>query len=179
MPDDFENAEELWLVVNGSLRLAQHGEQVEKHRDVMDPALVAQLDRAGRHSAQELYRAIFLRTNLYRQVQSWFERADIVVTPTLARTALPIEHRFFDIVEIDGQPVDTLRRAWYPYTLPYNMTGHPAMSIPCGWDKAGLPIGLQLIGRLGADGVLLRAAALFERARPWNGRRPNLPELAA
>ena len=179
MPDDFENAEELWLVVNGSLRLAQHGEQLEKHRDVMDPALVAQLDRAGRHSAQELYRAIFLRTKLYRQVQSWFERADIVVTPTLARTALPIEHQFFDIVEIDGQPVDTLRRAWYPYTLPYNMTGHPAMSIPCGWDKAGLPIGLQLIGRLGADGVLLRAAALFERARPWSGRRPNLPELAA
>ena len=179
MPDDFENAEELWLVVNGSLRLAQHGEQLEKHRDVMDPALVAQLDRAGRHSAQELYRAIFLRTKLYRQVQSWFERADIVVTPTLARTALPIEHQFFDIVEIDGQPVDTLRRAWYPYTLPYNMTGHPAMSIPCGWDKAGLPIGLQLIGRLGADGVLLRAAALVERARPWSGRRPNLPELAA
>jgi len=179
MPDDFENAEELWLVVNGSLRLAQHGEQLEKHRDVMDPALVAQLDRAGRHSAQELYRAIFLRTKLYRQVQSWFERADIVVTPTLARTALPIEHQFFDIVEIDGQPVDTLRRAWYPYTLPYNMTGHPAMSIPCGWDKAGLPIGLQLIGRLGADGVLLRAAALLERARPWSGRRPNLPELAA
>ena len=178
MPDDFENAEELWLVVNGSLRLAQHGEQLEKHRNVMDPALVAQLDRAGRHSAQELYRAIFLRTKLYRQVQSWFERADIVVTPTLARTALPIEHQFFDIVEIDGQPVDTLRRAWYPYTLPYNMTGHPAMSIPCGWDKAGLPIGLQLIGRLGADGVLLRAAALFERARPWGSRRPHLPELS-
>lgn len=179
MPDDFENAEELWLVVNGSLRLAQHGEQLDKYRSIMDPALVAQLDRAGRHSAQELYRAIFLRTNLYRQVQSWFERADVVVTPTLARTALPVEHQFFDIVEIDGQAVDTLRRAWYPYTLPFNMTGHPALSIPCGWDRDGLPIGLQLIGRLGADGVLLRAAALFEQAHPWSGRRPSLPELAA
>jgi aspartyl-tRNA(Asn)/glutamyl-tRNA(Gln) amidotransferase subunit A len=179
MPDDFENAEELWLIVNGTYRLAQYGHHLEKHRDRMDPALVAQLERASRYSAQELYRAIFLRTKMYRHVQGWFERADIVVTPTLARTALPIEHQFFDLVEIDGKPVDTMRRAWYPYTLPFNMTGNPAMSVPCGWDTAGLPIGLQLIGRLGADAMLLRAAALFEQARPWNQRRPSLPELNA
>ncbi|HTS54412.1 MAG TPA: amidase [Burkholderiales bacterium] len=178
MRDDFENAEELWLIVNGSYRLAQHGHHLEQ-RDRMDPALVAQLDRAGRYSAQELYRAIFLRTRMYRQVQGWFEHADMVVTPTLARTALSIEHKFSDLVEIDGKPVDTMRRAWYPYTLPFNMTGNPAISIPCGWDAAGLPIGLQLVGGLGADAMLLRAAALFEQARPWNQRRPSLPELDA
>ncbi len=77
-----------------------------------------------------------------------------VPLPTLARTALPIEHKFFDLVEIDGEPVDTMRRAWYPYTLPFNMTGNPAMSVPCGWDAEWLPIGLQLIGRLGADAML-------------------------
>ena len=177
MQDDFENAEELWLTVNGSYRLAQYGHHLEQHRDRMDPALVGQLDRAGRYSAQELYRAIFLRTKMYRHVQGWFERADIVVTPTLSRTALPIEHQFADVVAIDGDPVDTMRRAWYPYTLPFNMTGNPAISIPCGWDKDGLPIGLQLIGRLGADSTLLHAAALFEQARPWSQRRPDLPEL--
>src|SRR4029078_6533545 len=78
---------------------------------------------------------------------------------------------------IDDKPVDTMRRAWYPYTLPFNMTGNPAISIPCGWDKDGLPIGLQLIGRLGADSTLLHAAALFEQARPWSQRRPDLSEL--
>jgi aspartyl-tRNA(Asn)/glutamyl-tRNA(Gln) amidotransferase subunit A len=179
MADDFENAEELWLTVNGSYRLAQYGHHLEKHRDLMDPALLAQLERAARYSAQELYRAIFLRTKLYRHVQGWFERADIVVTPTLARPALPIEHKFFDLVEIDGKPVDTMRRAWYPYTLPFNMTGNPAMSVPCGWDAQGLPIGLQLIGRLGADAMLLRTAALFEQAQPWVQRRPSLPMLDA
>jgi len=177
MQDDFENAEELWLTVNGSYRLAQYGHHLEQHRDRMDPALVGQLDRAGRYSAQELYRAIFLRTKMYRYVQGWFERADIVVTPTLSRTALPIEHQFVDVVAIDGNPVDTMRRAWYPYTLPFNMTGNPAISIPCGWDKDGLPIGLQLIGRLGADSTLLHAAALFEQARSWSQRRPDLSEL--
>ena len=96
----------------------------------------------------------------------------------LPATALPIEQDFFAPIEIDGKPIDTMRRAWYPYTLPFNMTGNPAVSIPCGWDSEGLPVGLQLIGRLGEDALLLRATALFEQARPWAQRRPPLPELA-
>jgi aspartyl-tRNA(Asn)/glutamyl-tRNA(Gln) amidotransferase subunit A len=112
-------------------------------------------------------------------VQGWFDQVDIVVTPTLSRTALPIEHTFFDMVQIDGAPVDTLRRAWYPYTLPFNMTGNPALSIPCGWASDGLPVGLQLVGALGADALLMRTAALFERAHPWAHRRPGLHELTA
>jgi aspartyl-tRNA(Asn)/glutamyl-tRNA(Gln) amidotransferase subunit A len=178
MADDFESSEPLWLTVNGSYRLAQLGHHLEKHRDKMDPTLVAQLDRAAGYSAQELYRAIFLRTGLFRQVQAWFDQADIIVTPTLARTALPIDHDFFAPIEIEGKPIDTMRRAWYPYTLPFNMTGHPAISIPCGMDREGLPVGLQLIGRPGADALLLRAAALFEKVRPWAHRRPALPQLA-
>jgi aspartyl-tRNA(Asn)/glutamyl-tRNA(Gln) amidotransferase subunit A len=177
MPDDFDNPEPLWLTVNGAYRLAQFGHHLKDHRAKMDPTLVAQLDRASGFSAQELYQAIFLRTRLYRQVQSWFERADIIVTPTLSRTALPIDHDFFASIEIDAVPIDTMRRAWYPYTLPFNMTGNPAISIPCGWASDGMPVGLQLVGRLGEDALLLRAASLFEAARPWVHRRPTLPEL--
>jgi aspartyl-tRNA(Asn)/glutamyl-tRNA(Gln) amidotransferase subunit A len=176
--DDFPNSEDLWLVVNGSYRLAQYGHHLKEHRERMDPTLVAQLDRAAGYSAQELYRAIFQRTALFRQVQTWFDAADIVLTPTLARNALPLEHDFFAPIEIDGEPVDTLRRAWYPYTLPFNMTGHPALSIPCGWDSEGLPLGIQLIGRIGEDARLLHAAALFERLRPWANRWPPLVAAA-
>jgi aspartyl-tRNA(Asn)/glutamyl-tRNA(Gln) amidotransferase subunit A len=172
VPDDFRNSEDLWLIVNGSYRLAQYGHHLAEHRARMDRTLVAQLDRAAGYSAQELYRAIFQRTALYRQVQKWFDSADIVITPTLARNALPLEHDFFAPIEIDGEPVDTLRRAWYPYTLPFNMTAHPALSIPCGWDSEGLPLGIQLIGRIGEDARLLHAAALFEQLRPWAQRWP-------
>jgi aspartyl-tRNA(Asn)/glutamyl-tRNA(Gln) amidotransferase subunit A len=173
VPDDFRNAEDLWLIVNGSYRLAQFGHHLTEHRAHMDPTLVAQLDRAAGYSAQQLYRAIFQRTGLFHQVQAWFDQADIVITPTLARNALPLEHDFFASIEIDGEPVDTLRRAWYPYTLPFNMTGHPALSIPCGWDSEGLPLAIQLIGRIGEDARLLHAAALFERLRPWAQRWPT------
>jgi aspartyl-tRNA(Asn)/glutamyl-tRNA(Gln) amidotransferase subunit A len=176
--DDFRNSEDLWLVVNGSYRLAQYGHHLREHRERMDPTLVAQLDRAAGYSAQELYQAIFQRTGLFRQVQAWFDAADIVLTPTLARNALPLEHDFFAPIEIDGEPVDTLRRAWYPYTLPFNLTGHPALSIPCGWDSEGLPLGIQLIGRIGEDARLLHAAALFERLRPWANRWPPLVAAA-
>jgi aspartyl-tRNA(Asn)/glutamyl-tRNA(Gln) amidotransferase subunit A len=173
-PDDFRNSEDLWIVVNGAYRLAQFGHHLAEHRARMDATLVAQLDRAAGYSAQELYRAIFQRTALFHQVQAWFDAADIVITPTLARDALPLDHDFFAPIEIDGEPVDTLRRAWYPYTLPFNMTGHPALSIPCGWDSDGLPLGIQLIGRIGEDGRLLHAAALFEQLRPWAQRWPAL-----
>lgn len=173
-PDDvFDNAEELWLKVNGSYRRAQFGEHLRTQRERMDPTLVAQLDNAGQLDAEALYRAIFLRTQLFHRVQAWYERADIVVTPTLARTALPIAHRFFDKVEIDGQSLDTMRRSWYPYTLPFNMTGHPALSLPCGFADDGLPVGLQLIGRLHEDELLLQAAALLERALPDAARMPE------
>ena len=60
---------------------------------------------------------------------------------------------------------------FYPYTYPFNMTGQPAASVPCGFVD-GLPVGLHIVGRFGDDATVLRAAAAFEQARPWQGTRP-------
>jgi len=60
--------------------------------------------------------------------------------------------------------------------MPFNLTGNPAVSLPAGFDSAGLPLAIQLIAPLGADASLLRIAAAFERAHPWAHRRPRLPE---
>jgi aspartyl-tRNA(Asn)/glutamyl-tRNA(Gln) amidotransferase subunit A len=173
----FENPEAVWFVNNGAYRMAQFGQHLAEHRDIMCPTFVRQMDRVRSCTAAELYEAIFARTRLYRQVQTWFEECDIVAMPTLSRTALPIDQDFFGPIEIDGQAVPNLRAAWYPYTMPFNLTGNPAVSLPCGFDSAGLPIAIQLVGRCGEDARLLRAAAAFERAMPWAGRRPVLPEL--
>jgi Asp-tRNA(Asn)/Glu-tRNA(Gln) amidotransferase A subunit family amidase len=63
---------------------------------------------------------------------------------------------------------------WVPYTQLANLTGRPAMSVPLHWTPDGLPIGAQLVGRLGSDGLLLRLAAQLEEAQPWADRRPVL-----
>jgi Asp-tRNA(Asn)/Glu-tRNA(Gln) amidotransferase A subunit family amidase len=61
---------------------------------------------------------------------------------------------------------------WVPYTQLANLTGRPAISVPLHWTEGGLPLGLQFVGQLGADGGLLRLAAQLEEASPWAHRHP-------
>ena len=174
----FENPEAVWFVVNGSYRMAQYGHHLARHRAIMDPVFVRQMDRVASCSAQELYAGIFQRTTLYRAVQAWFEEADIVAMPTLSRTALPIDQDFFGPITIDNAVVPNLRAAWYPYTMPFNLTGNPAVSLPVGLAGDGLPVAIQLVARPGEDARLLQVATALERARPWSHLRPQVPGLA-
>ncbi len=174
----FENPEAVWFVNNGAYRMAQFGHHLKQHRAVMCPTFVRQLDRIAEVSASALYEAIFARTRLYRQVQEWFETCDVVALPTLSRPALPIDQDFFGPIEIDNQKVENIRAAWYPYTMPFNLTGNPAVSLPCGFDRDGMPLAIQLVGRPGADAELLQVAAAFERARPWTDYRPAVSPSA-
>ena len=102
---------------------------------------------------------------------------DVIAMPTLTRTAIPIEERLFEPIEIEGRKADSVRKAWYPYTHPFNLTGHPAVTLPCGFHSDGLPMAIQLVGRRGEDARLLRVAALFEAARPWDARRPQIDDM--
>ena len=138
----------------------------------MCPTFVRQMDRVASYSAAELYEAIFARTRLSRQVQAWFDTADIVAMPTLSRPALPIDQDFFGPIEIDNQSVENIRAAWYPYTMPFNLTGNPALSVPCGFTAGGLPVGLQLIGAYHDEQRLIDVAQVIESAGDWSGRRP-------
>src|SRR4051794_40030506 len=75
--------------------------------------------------------------------------------------------------EIDGRFFDEVRSNWFPWTMPFNMTGHPAVSMPCRFGGDGLPIGLQLVGRFHGDAELLRVCALFEAAQNALDRWPD------
>ena len=90
------------------------------------------------------------------------------MTPTTACPPFPVG--LDNPSEVAGRPVATY--GWIPYTYPFNATGQPAASVPCGFTKDGLPIGLQIVGRRYDDVTVLRAAAAFERARPWANARP-------
>ncbi|HSF04223.1 MAG TPA: amidase [Methylomirabilota bacterium] len=98
-----------------------------------------------------------------------FERYDLLLTPTIACPPFPVG--LDNPTEIAGRAVPAY--GWIPFTYPFNMTGQPAASVPCGFTGGGLPVGLQIVGRRNDDVSVLRAAAAFERMRPWRGRRPS------
>jgi aspartyl-tRNA(Asn)/glutamyl-tRNA(Gln) amidotransferase subunit A len=178
MGDDMEPTEPMWLVLSTALWNARFRDLLPQWRDRMSPTLVKQMEAGSGQTAEMLSRALITRTRIYRQVQSWFERFDIIVMPTLARTAVPIEERLFEPIEIEGKPVDTVRKAWYPYTHPFNLTGNPAVTLPAGLHSDGLPVAIQLVGRRGEDARLLNAAAQFEAAQPWANLKPRIAGLS-
>ena len=173
----FNNIEPVFSTVLMAYRYAQHGKHLAQHRDIMCPTFVRQIENAPRTSFEEIYAAILARTEAFHAVQSWFEDFDIVAMPTISRGALSIDHDHFAPIEIDGKTVDVVRRAWYPYTSVFNLTGHPAVSLPSGFDRDGLPLAIQLVARPGADALLMKVAAAFEQLRPWAHLKPALPQL--
>ena len=174
MGDDLAPTEPFWLDLSTALWNARFGDQLPKWRDKLSRTLVQQMSAGHNQSGEMVGRAMMARTRLYRQVQAWFDRFDIIAMPTLSRTALPIEENLYGAIEIEGRKVDTVRRAWYPYTHPFNLTGNPAICLPAGLHSDGLPVSIQLVGRRGADAELLRVAAIYERAQPWAHLRPPL-----
>ena len=102
--------------------------------------------------------------------QEFFTRYDILLSPVTAVPAFPINE---PPAEIEGRAITNRRWGFIPFTPLFNLTGNPAASIPCGFSSSGLPIGLQIIGRLRDEETVLAASAAFEQARPWSGTRPE------
>jgi aspartyl-tRNA(Asn)/glutamyl-tRNA(Gln) amidotransferase subunit A len=140
-------------------------------RDEIDPGLLAAVDEALRWRPTAYVQAWFDRLAWWPHVRDFFARYDLLLTPTTATPAF--EHGILYPAEIDGVAVD--REASSVFTYPFNLTGQPAASVPCGFTRAGLPVGLQIVGRRFDDALVLRAAAGFERVRPWAARRPPEP----
>ncbi len=114
-------------------------------------------------SVQELQR-------MSRQIADYFEGIDVLLTPTLGEPPAPLGT--FD--SPPGEPLTGLFRAaaYVPFTPPFNVTGQPAISLPLHWNEGGLPIGVQFVGRFGAEETLLSLAGQLEAAAPWADRRP-------
>jgi aspartyl-tRNA(Asn)/glutamyl-tRNA(Gln) amidotransferase subunit A len=136
-------------------------------RSVIDP-LVRKVAAAGRAVSVSVYlKAIEQRMAISAAAKSFFNRFDLLIGPVMPVPPYAVER---DVPE--GLADEDWR--WCPYTYPWNMTGQPAASVPIGFTEDGLPVGAQIIGRLGEDEKVLRAAAAIERRCPLHLRRPSL-----
>jgi amidase len=145
-------------------------------------------------SAPDFSRSLNLLHRTARQIGWFFQKYDVLLTPTLSRPPLvtgslnPKEsqrigmERLFDKLSsgelIDrGDELEILSEHTYefmPYTLLFNVTGQPAMSVPLYWNNEGLPIGMQFVGRYGDEATLFRLAGQLEKAKPWFERIPPI-----
>ncbi|MFW9781587.1 MAG: amidase [Candidatus Heimdallarchaeota archaeon] len=141
---------------------------IEKHREIMDPELVQTAELGYTYSAEIINQAEIQREIIFENVCRHFKDYDILVTPTLATPAF--ELGVSSPTKIDGK--DAPIGSWSPYTHPFNMSGHPAASIPCGWSSDGLPIGMQIIGKRLDDLTVLQVSKAFEEIAPWQDKKP-------
>jgi aspartyl-tRNA(Asn)/glutamyl-tRNA(Gln) amidotransferase subunit A len=109
-------------------------------------------------------RAQRVRTLVRRDFQQAFERVDVIAAPTTPGVAFKLGDR--------AEPLQMYLND--VLTIPVNLAGLPGLSVPAGFTQAGLPIGLQLIGRAFDEATLFVAAHAYERAAGWTARRPDL-----
>ncbi len=167
----FADPAEVYLTLSGAWRAGLYARYVAEWGDRMDPGLVQRMARVETMGVLEHERAVHARTELWHRARTFFERYDLLATPTTSVAAFPLSQAYPP--EIAGRALRS-QLDWYPFTFPFNLTGQPAISVPCGLTEARLPVGLQLVGRRFAEATVLAAAGAFEAARPWSDRRPGI-----
>lgn len=153
-------------------QVGNHAAKTPEQLAQMDPALAAMIEESRGMTAATYFQALAARQRMGDGIRRHFERFDLLLTPTIS--VPPFELGIVGPTQVDGRPVPHL--GW-TLCFPFNYTGHPAATVPCGWTADGLPIGLQIVGRRHDDAGVLRAAAAFEAAYPWADRRPTLSPL--
>jgi Asp-tRNA(Asn)/Glu-tRNA(Gln) amidotransferase A subunit family amidase len=148
-----------------------HGLWLASRPDLYGEGTRRLLEEGARTPAAALEAARATREAVRVEVEAAFRdaRLDVLASPTLPRAAIPLAAM--------SPPRDV--PAYVPYTAPWNLTGHPALSVPCGFTPDGLPAGLQLVGRPLDEATILRAGHAYQRRTGWHERRPPVARALA
>jgi len=161
---DMGDVPEIVRFTRALLMVARHADKLPGHRDVLQRGLVENTEQGLALSAREIAQGELLRTRQWLRVRDFLADRDLLLTPTSATPPFPIEQT-------------ANKRSFLTYA--FSVMGLPAISVPCGFTRDGLPVGLQIIGKRRADASVLRAAAAFEAAQPWAAKiAPVVPKRA-
>ena len=158
---------EFWAVF-ATASYTSYGHLLDERRDDFTEYGLQALEHGASVTGADLSRALLRVDVLKRRFETLFDTYDLLVTPTMAVPAFPIQER---PAQIGGKQVEPFW-GFLPFTYPINMTGQTASSVPCGFSAGGLPIGLHIVGPHGSEAKVLQASAAFEEAQPWADKRP-------
>ena len=150
----------------GAEAYAYHAELLDERRELYDPSTLARIEPGAEVSAADYVAAQYELKLVRKAIAQVFDDVDLLVTPTLPR--LPIR-----IDEARAEPFEATR-ILARNTSPFNSYGVPAISVPCGFSREGLPIGLQISGRVLGEVDVLALAHAYEQSTAWHARTPPL-----
>jgi aspartyl-tRNA(Asn)/glutamyl-tRNA(Gln) amidotransferase subunit A len=166
LPDPADILDKLWAGAMAGYFLGR----LDQVGELIDQGLLATVQRTGDLTAGELANAQQRRNAYYTGMREFMRDFDLLVTPSMPATAFTA-----GLDEPDNWQRKTIAPLdWTPFSFPFNITGQPAATLPAGFDRHGLPIGMQLVGRWRDDLTVLRASRAFERAQPWASQRPPI-----
>jgi amidase len=167
---DLGDVAEVVRTTRGLAMVVRQEANLAAHRAVMQDNLVRNTEQGLALTASEIARGARLRTELFDRVRRFMERYDLILTPTAPVPPFPLEWRSGP-EEINGVRMTNYIQ-WALLTYAFTLVNAPAISVPAGFTRDGLPVGLQIAGRWRDEAGVLRAAAAFEQAQPWAHRRP-------
>ena len=174
---DCSGTDEAFEVLRSLSFLASHADKVRDRPNDVGPNVRANVAEGQRYGAADVARAMTVQTQVYRRWQGFFRNHDVILTPSI--TISPRSWRELFPAEIDGKPTRTYFH-WLAMAYAVTLVGHPAVSLPMGLDRNGMPFGLQIVGPRGGDAYVLAVAHALETMLAGDARtaRP-VPDLAA
>jgi amidase len=169
---DFSGAEECFQVLRAANFATTVWPKIKDKQDLVKPEVIWNAEKGLKLTGEEKSRALQVQGQIYNRVAAFFEKHDFLLLPTCV--APPFDHRKRYLEEVAGRKFDTYI-SWLVLTFAITITGTPAISIPCGFTRKGLPVGLQIVGRPRGEAELLAFSAIVEAALGLSDRVPVDP----
>ncbi len=169
---DWRDPYDAWSVFFFGTAAASLEKKLLTQGELLDPGLLRVVEQGLKLRGVDFANALAARHDFWESVRRVYERFDLLLCPTLP--VPPFKVGQDDADPIDGETEKLGPLQWTRFTYPFNLTGQPAASVPAGWTKSGLPVGLQIIGNRFADLLVLQAARSWEQVQPWHHHKPNL-----
>ena len=166
---DFQDADRVFKIFRGWAREITHGETLKAHRDQLKETMVWDIEQGVKLSGPEVGWAEAKRTEIFHRIRRFMETYEFMVFPVSQVPPFDVKQRY--VTEVEGVKMDAFID-WMKSCYYITVTGHPAISVPCGFTPEGLPVGVQIVGRYRDDFGVLQLAHAFEQATGTWKRRP-------